>query len=290
MVSALREDDLSIRLGFGAGLATRASSDQIQPAECADGQNFALDVGNTEFVPRKPFKLLATAPNGSPIRGFAQLIKADGTTSMLVQAGTAVYSWSGTAFGASVGTVSAAARLRGRLEHNFTLDEKVLITDLGLQENVKEWDGTTLQDVPFTGVTNLKAKYCFVSNERAFFGNLSESGTALPHVLAATKRSDRTVADVTSRPASGIAIDDPFQLPAPDLRPINGLVEAFDVIAVSTDKGNLYKVLGESAKTDETGLIPYSIDSLYPRSGASGQESLTFVGNDIVYGRPGRIE
>ena len=124
----LAPEEFDITLKFGGGLHTRASSDEIDLRECSAGQNFALDLEDREFTNRKPFKLLGTAPNGSEIRGFAQLLKSDGSTSMLVQAGTAVYEWDGTSFSSSKGTVSATAQLRGRLEHNWQLDDKVLIT------------------------------------------------------------------------------------------------------------------------------------------------------------------
>lgn len=291
MVVAAKADDLSIVLKFGAGLHTRASSDEIDPSECSDGGNFALDLSDTEFAPRKPFKLLGTTANTSSINGFFQLRKQDGTIGpIMVQSGAAVYPWDGTSFGSSVGTVSANAKLRGPKHHIYGLDDKVIITDLALLENVKEWDGTTFQDVTFTGVTGLKAKYCQVVNERAWFGNLIENAVDLPHVVAASERADFTTMSVSDRPSSALAIEAPFQFPTPDLRAINGLVAAFDVFALSTDKGNFYKITGDSAKIDATGLTPYAIDPLYPDSGACGVESVAFVGNDIFYGRPGRIE
>lgn len=291
MVVAAKADDLNIVLRFGAGLSTRASSDEIDASECADGENFALDLDDTEFTPRKPFKLLGTTVNTSSINGFFQLRKQDGTIGpIMVQSGTAVYPWDGTTFGASVGTVSASAKLRGPKQHIYGLNDKVIVTDLALAENVKEWDGTTFQDVTFTGVTGFKAKYCQVSNERAWFANLIENSVSLPHVIAASERSDFTTMSVSNRPASALAIADPFQFPSPDLRAVNGLVEAFEVIVASTDKGNLYQITGDSAKTDATGLTPYAINPLYPDSGASGEEAVAFVGNDIFYGRPGRIE
>jgi len=284
-------DHYDVTLKFGGGLHSRASTDEIDIRECADGRNFQLDIEDREYVNRRPFTKLGTAPNASEIRGFAQLLKTDGTTSMLVQAGTAVYEWDGSSFSASKGTVSATAKLRGRLEHNWQLGtEKVLITDLNLQEDLLEWDGTTLSTSSLTGVTNFRAKYCFVSNERAFFANLNENSVALPHVIAASERSDYSTLSVSNRPSSALAIADPFQLLTPDLRAINGMVEAFGLITVSTLKGNIFKITGNSAKTDETGFDGYAIDELYPRAGASGEESVAFVGNDIYYGRQGALE
>lgn len=285
----LAPEEFDITLRFGAGIHSRASSDEIDLRECSLGQNFALDLENREFTPRKPFKLLGTVPNAQPVRGFAQLLKSNQQTSMLVQGGNTVYEWDGTTF-TSVGTVNAGANLRGRLSHNWQLDDKVLITDLSLQQTVMEWDGTTFQPASLNGVTDFRAKYCFVENERAFFANLRESGVLLPHVIAASKGSDFQTLSVSDVPSSALSINDPFQLLSPDLRGINGLVEAFGLILVSTQEGSLFKITGNSAKTDETGFEGFSIDPFYPRSGASGAESVAFVGNDIYYGRAGRIE
>ena len=48
---------------------------------------------------RTGLSVIATVPNGEPIRGIAQLIGADGNLSTIVQAGGTVYSWDGTATG-----------------------------------------------------------------------------------------------------------------------------------------------------------------------------------------------
>lgn len=275
----------AIILRFGGGLNTRASEDEIGDTECADGRNFLLDPQNSEFRPRRPFDLVATATNEAEIRGFAQLLKADGTTSTLVQAGTKVYVWDGTddGFTDTGVTVNANARLRGHLWHNWTLDEKVLITDLSLLENVKEWDGTTLQNVSTTGGTNFKAKYCFVDKERAWYANINESATAIPHMIVGSEVEDYSTVSVANKPGSALAITDPFYILTPDLRPVNALVNAFGQVVISSREGSIFYINGSSAKD-------FSIESLYPRSFASGEEAMAFVGNDIAYGRPGRIE
>jgi hypothetical protein len=278
-----RQDALALR--FGGGINSSASEDEIQDTECSFGQNFTLDVQNREFRPRKPFELVATATNEGPIRGFAQLLKRDGSTSTLVQAGTKVYEWDGTPTGftdTSV-TVSATARLRGHLWHNYTLDEVVLITDLSLEENVMQWDGTTLADVTFTGASNFKARYCFVDQERAFYANIFENATAVPHMIVASEIEDYNTVSVVTRPDGSLNEADPIYLLTPDLRPVNALVNAFGKIVLSSREGSIFMVSGSSAKD-------YSVDSLYPRSFASGLESMAFIGNDIAYGRPGRIE
>jgi len=274
---------------FGGGVHSRASEDDIDPRECSEGQNFTLDPQNKEFKNRKPFDLIGTVPNNSEIRGFVNLLKTDGTVSLLVQAGDTVYEWDGATTFTSVGTVSATAKLRGRLEHNWQLTDKVIITDLNLADVVMEWDGTTLQDVTFTsedGSTafgTFKARYCTVSNERAMFSNIHDNGTDFPHLIIGSLRGDYSIISVNQRPSSALSEEDPFFLIQPDYRYINGMIEAFGLVATSSKKGSMFKLTGGSAKD-------FAFDELYPRSGASGDESVAYVGNDIAFGRQGRIE
>jgi hypothetical protein len=280
--------DADIQLKFGGGLFTRASEEELDEREAKDGQNFDLDLLNRQFRNRKPFDLIGQVPNGAEIRGGACLLKSDGTVSVLVQAGTNVYEWDGATTFTLRGTVSSSAKLRGRLEHNWQLTDKVLITDLNLQQPVMEWDGTTLQNVTFTdenaaGFGTFRAKYCLVSNERAIFANVYDNGTLFPHLAVGSERSDYTVITTSNRPSSALSEADPFFLVQPDIRPINGLAEAFGVVAISSEKGSMFKLTGESAKD-------FAMAPLYPRSGASGDEAVAYVGNDIVFGREGRIE
>lgn len=280
--------ELDIVLKFGAGLHTRASEGEIDETECTAGQNFKLDFENKEFRRREPFDLVGEAPNGQPIYGFAQLKKSDGTKSTLVQAGTKVYEWDGTLNGfTDTGvSVSSNARLRGHpTAHKWPLaTEVVIITDLGFVEPVKKWDGTTLSDITFSGVSgDFIAKYCVVSNERAFFGNVSSNSTATPHLLVGSELSDYTTLSVSSRPSSGASAADPFYLTTLDLKPINGLVEAFGQLAISSKDGNIFVLSGKD-KTD------FAVGELHPKSGATGDEAMAYVGDDIWYGRRGRIE
>ena len=105
-------EDQTVVLKFGGGIRSRAPADEINDRECSAGQNFDQDLQNTQYRPRRPFDLLARAPNQAEIRGMASLLKPDGTASMLVQAGDTVYEWDGTSI-TSKGTVAATARLRG---------------------------------------------------------------------------------------------------------------------------------------------------------------------------------
>jgi hypothetical protein len=272
---------------FGGGTNTRASEDEIKDSEDAGGGNFALDLHNSQWRPRKGFALQGTATNGSAVNGFAQLMKTDGTLSTLIQAGTTVYEWDLSTGFTSVGTVSAGAKLRGPLTSNWNLSDIVIISDLGLVENVKTWDGTTFADLDTTGgsssLTNFKAKYIFVENERVWAAGINENSTDLRHMIAASSQSDETSWTVTDRPSSALGDADPFQLTSPDLKPVNGLVYALGNVVFSTRYGSMYRILGSSAKD-------FSVLPLYSNSGASGDEAVIFVGDDVYYGRPGVIE
>ncbi len=288
MPKQAEEKNITVVIKFSGGLHTRAPADEVGDTEATEGQNFELDLLNTQYRPRRPFELLGTVPNASEIRGFASLLKTDGSVSFLVQAAETVYKWDGTAF-TSVGTVDPTARLRGHIWHNWQLDNKVLITDINLADVVMEWDGTTLSDVAFTDEVGspfgeFRAKYCIVQNERVIFANVVDSAPlAIPHMIVGTKVSDFTQITVNNLPSSALGEDDPYYLLVPDLRYINGLLYAFEIIVTSTKEGQVFKLTGGSAQD-------YQFNSLYPRSGASGDESMRYVGNDIYYGRQGRIE
>lgn len=273
-----------IILRFGAGINTVSSPNDVDPLECVTGsQNFDLVLDNNETGRRPAFDLVATATNGERINGFVQLQKQDGTLSTLVQAGGTVYEWDGTPTGfTAVGTVSSGARLRGPRQANWTLDEKAIITDLALLQPVMEWDGTTFQEMTTGLATEFFAKYCLIFGERGYFANVKAT-TATPHMIVGSALSDINSLTVTNRPSSTLAVDDPFYLLAPDLKPINGIVGAFGLIDFSTSRGKLFKLTG----TDST---DFAIAELYQDSGAVGDESMAFIGNDVAYGRPGKIE
>jgi hypothetical protein len=283
----IKEDAVVLR--FGGGLSTSSSEDEINPRDAAEGQNFILDVKNSAYRNRKPFDLLGTAPNAGSIDGFANLQKSDGTVSMLVQAGTNVYEWDGSVFSASKGTVASGTKLRGHRSQSWQLSDKVIITDLALQEEVMEWDGTTLQNVTFTDETvstafgPFRAKYCVISNERAIFANIHDNGTNFPHIIVGSQGGDYTIITTSNLPSSALSELDPYYLIQPDYRAINGLQKAFGVMITSSAYGDLFKLIGASAKD-------FAFDEFYPESGASSDESLTFIGSDIMYGKAGRIE
>jgi hypothetical protein len=282
--TTIAANESEYKLRFGGGLNTRASSDEIDPRECADGQNFDLDLGNTQFRPRKPFDLMGTAPNAGRINGFAQLVTTGGVISTLIQAADTVYkvtpdwdTWT------NVGTVSTSARIRGPRTHIWNLDDVVLISDLAGVEPVMQWDGTTLSDVYHMLGGDFIAKYIHIENERAFFANVISNSVSTPHVVVASARGDYETLSTQNRPSSSLSDADPFFIPMPDLKPINGMVGAYGLLVFSTLRGQMHKLTG-TTPTD------FEIESLFFDSYADGTEAMVVTGNDIIYGRPGRIE
>lgn len=288
MVAKVGPEDLDLIIKFGGGLHTRTGPDEVDPREATDGANFLLDIENRQLRNRLPFDLVGTVPNASEIRGGASLLKSDGTVSFLIQAGNTVYEWDGLTTFTSKGSVVSTAKLRGHWRsHTWPLDDKVLITDLNLVEEVLEWDGTTLATTNFTDEAtntfgNFYAKYVSVSNERAVFFHVREA-TTNRHMAVGSARGDYTQISVANRPSSSLSEADPFFLLMPDLKPINSAVEAFGTTIISTERGRLFNLTGSSAKD-------FALDEFYPGSAAAGEESLAYIGNDIIYGRPGRIE
>lgn len=289
MVSKVPPKDLDLKLKFGGGLHTRASADEIDNREAADGQNFLLDLENRELRPRPPFDLVGTLPNAGSVLGGGSLIKADGTVKTFFQGGGNVYSWNGASTFTLIGTCNASSQLRGDWRtHQWTLADKVIITDLTLNTVVKEWDGTTYQSVAFTDQSGaafspFAAKYCDTSNERLFFANIKDGSTLFPHLMVGSAQSIYTQITVTDEPSSALSTSDPFFMTTPDLKPVNGMVGAFGTKIMSTEKGSLFNLDGTSAKD-------FAFHEFFVGSGASGYESLVYTGNDIVYGRQGRIE
>jgi hypothetical protein len=288
MPKAVKPTDADILIRFGGGLHTRPSAQDIQDGEAADGQNFLLNVDNGQLRNRPPFDLIGTVPNAAEIRGGASLLETDGTVTALFQAGNTVYEWDGLTTFTSRGTVSSSAKLRGHWDTScWQLDDLVLISDLNLSETVLQWDGTSLDPVVFvdeSGVTfgNFYAKYIGVSNERAYFAHTRDA-TTNKHMIVGSEQSDYTVISVNNVPSSGLSLSDPFFLLAPDLKPINGLVQAFGTTIISTEKGRLFNLAGADASE-------FSFTDFYAGSAATGDEAVAYIGNDVLYGRLGRVE
>jgi len=276
-------EDGDILLKFGGGVNSRASEDEIDARECATGENFLLDLRNSNFRNRPPFDLVDTAPNAGRINGFVNHRAADGTITMLVQAGDTVYQFSGTSFGASKGTVSSSARLRGPLTQNWELDDLAIITDLALVEPVMEWNGTTLSDMTHNLTGDFKARYAHVDQNRAFYGNVESNATATPHLLVGSELENHDNLSVSNRPASALGASDPFYLTTLDLKRIKGLTRAFGRLIFPSGDGNIYSLIGSDSQD-------YSIDELYAGAAGAGDEALVYIGNDVLYGRQGVIE
>ena len=277
--------EFPVKIRFGGGMNTRASENDVNALEASDGKNFKLDLRNRNFRRREAFDLADTAPNGGQINGFAQLEKADGTVTTLVQAGTTVYSWDGSTF-TDVGSVTPGAKIRGPRTQNYILDDLVVITDLAGVEPVNTWDGTTFTAMTHNLAGDFIAKYAFAHNDRMWYANVESNSVATPHLIVASALENYDNLSTTDRPASASGADDPFYLTVQDLKPINGFIEAFDRVAVSSRRGNIYQITGLTAGS--TG--DYQINPLYPDSGAVGTEPFVFIGNDIAYGRQGTIE
>ena len=128
-------------LFFGGGINQRDDFN-INAEECIEGQNFLLDGKARTFRPRLPFDLFATMTNGSLVSGIMQLIKRDNTDTLLVTAGNTAYSVSDAGSPTSVGTINTSTGMRSSY---YSLDDKLVITDLDLANVIYEWDGSTLQ-------------------------------------------------------------------------------------------------------------------------------------------------
>lgn len=279
------DDRLTVVMRFGGGLNTQAVQKDIDGREAAEGKNFDLQTDKRVLKARRAIKKVATATNGERINGFIQLRKSDGSRSVCVQAGSAVYTWDGTSSGFThVRNVNSGARLRGPLEANSIKDDKVYIADLARVEPVLTWDGTSMVELAHNLTGKFYAKYIVVENERAFYANCENpEGTNLPHVLVVSKSDDLDNLSTSNRPSSGLAATDPFFLNTPNLSPIRGLISAFGRVVIATESANWYELTGTSA-TD------HGLGDLYSGARATGAESVAFVGNDIVFGKVGGID
>ena len=287
----MAEANKPIVLTFGGGINARKRSADIDIEECTEGENFDLDFQSSVLAPRKGLVNRATAPNGEPVRGIAQLITNTGTISTIIQAGGTVFSWDGTTTGfTEVGTVSPDARLRGPIDSNFTLDNFIIITDLAKIENVKKWNGTTFQDLEHNLGVDFKAKYVTVQTERAIFANVKTGTVDTPHVILASQQGNSEILTSTDRPAEAASAETEWFLPTPDLRPINGIVFFAKTLLFSTERGRLYALEGLIAGADADGLPFTSIEDFHAGSAVSGEEAMVNIGNDVAMGLPGRIE
>ena len=279
----------NVTLRFGGGLHTRASEEDINPIECSDGVNFDMDPINLEFRPREEVTLLGRAPNNQPIQGFASFINQNNEVFLGVQAGSEFYRVNIDTSFTKVGDVNANSRMRGSWRDGYwSLGDKILITDMALQQGVYEWDGTTLQEVSFkkgddTAFGFFSAKYLKINRERAIFSNVRDASGNLSQLIVGSAVSDYTKISVADRPSTSLGIGDPFFIPISDLRDINGEVMAFGRMFFSTKNGSMWQLTGENSQE-------FSLEPFYEGSNASGEEAVVWAGNDVYYGKIGTID
>lgn len=276
--------DMNFTLKFGGGINSAASEDDVSLNECVSGQNFSLDFKNKNLRPRPSIDIVGTAPNLGRINGFINHVNAEGVSTILIQAGDKLYQWASDIGFIEKATVSSSARLRAHHFNNYwALDDFVLISDLALVEPVMKWDSSAVTDMTHNLVGDFKAKYIYVDNERAKFSNVISNSVATPHMIVVSKLSDNETLSISDRPSSSLGADDPYYLLTPDLRPINSMVGYFNTTVISSQRGGLFKITGSDSTDTE-------ITPLFPMSYATGSEPMVNSGNDIIYGRAGRIE
>ena len=267
-------------LTFAAGLNENQTPDVN---EASEGYNFELGARQTKFIPRTPYDLEGTVPNGSKVTSIMQLIKRAGTKTTLVGAGTSIYSWTGANNFTLQGSVLADALLR---DTYWSLGDFLVITDVNKNNVVKKWDGTTFSNLT-TGLANpFYAKYAIVHLNRVWYFNIT-CGTDTPHMILASTFENPEALNLTNRGgptdvgggtfSTGL---EPFFLLSPDLKPINGVAVFQRDLVISTVEGRLFKLTGTDSKT-------FQFIEFYVGSAAIGNESIANIGNDVIYMRKG---
>jgi hypothetical protein len=89
---AKNEELPKLILTFSAGLNENQSPDIN---EASYGFNFELGARQSKLIPRAPFDLIGTTPNGEPITGIMQMITRAEVKTQIVASGTEVYAWTG---------------------------------------------------------------------------------------------------------------------------------------------------------------------------------------------------
>ena len=271
----------NMRIFFPGGL-----NEQQTPSlyECGAGQNFELGLKQSKLKPRKPIDKKGTATNAGAINGFVQLVKRDNSETTLVQANDTMYLWDGAASFTSKGTVAASARMR---DAYWSLGDYALVTDLAKATVLKKWDGTTFSTATTgLGATDFYAKYAVPHLSRMWFANIT-AGSDLSHMIVASALEDPTVLSITRRGGPTVEGGGIFSvgtealyLLTPDLKPINGIVEFYGSLIISTVGGQLFRLEGTTAATFR--WAPY-----YHGSAAIGNESMASIGNDVAYMKGG---
>lgn len=266
-----------MRVTFVGGLNEQEYPNLSEAA--AGSQNFDLNKSQLQYIPRRPFDQIDEAPNGSPINGFMQLVKRDNTETTLVQAGKDVYEWAGSTTWVVKGSVNSSAKLR---DITWALDDYLVITDVAKVQPVMKWTGTVFGTLPTGLGSDLYAKYAAVHNNRVWLANVKIGSTDYPHIILVSLFENPQQYDSSKRAgdnsfSTGL---EAFYLVSPDLKPINGMVAFYNTLIFSTVDGSLYRLTGSSSED-------YAIESLYPKSNATGSETIVSAGNDVMYMRTG---
>ncbi len=218
---------------------------------------------------------------GKNIAGILQLEKRDNTNTTIIIAGTNVYLWDGTnSLGNPIATVTTGGRFR---DAYWSLDDIAIITDVLLQNQIKQWNGTAFSNLT-TGTGNaIRAKYAIIHNGRVWLANIIDGTTALPHVILVSAFENHELYDPGMRAGTGgFTGDEAFFLTTPDLRPVNGLDIFQQEVIISTEQGRIFKVTGNDSTN-------YAFLTFYAGSAAIGTQSLRNIGNDTVYLRTGGV-
>lgn len=266
-----------MRMLFSYGLNENDQPD-IQEAYIGS-KNFELSKSSSAMIPRSPFDSIGTATNTQEIRGFLQLVKRTGAQTTIVQAGDTVYEWDGGTSFTSRGSVNASSKLRSAY---WSLDDFLIVSDLEKLTVVKKWDGSAFSSLT-TGLGGaLYAKYAIIHQGRCWLFNITEGATALPQVILASAFEDVEDYDTSARGGDSAFItgDEPFYLVTPDVKEINGVAVFHDQLVISTKEGRLFKLTGSDATN-------YAFEEFYAGSAAIGTESMSNIGNDVVYMRAG---
>ena len=271
-------------LTFQAGLNQNQTPDI---GEASAGWNFELGARQSKLIPRLPFDLKTTTPNASPITGFAQLIKrSTGVQTTLVFSGNTCYQWNGDGSFVSKGSILTGSKPR---DIYWSLGDYSIMCDANATtfQPVTTWDGTTFSTMT-TGLTGVfSAQYCVIWNSRAWFFNIYNNGTDIPHMILASAFENPQSLNIGSRGgptnlggttfATGL---EAFYLLTPDLKAINGVTVFQNVLIISTIDGQLFKLTGSSA-------ADFQFSNFYVGSSAVGTESIVNIGNDVAYIRKG---
>lgn len=258
----------------------------ISTGECISGQNFELEVGNSQLRPRKAFDLKVTEGSAREINGICQLIDRSDTSSTLVIADTQVYEWDGTSsLGSSVSTVTTGGNF---ICAPWQLDQTIAVTDLNKVNQIKRWDGTTFANMVTSPVTPIIAKYAVEFNNRMWYFNIDDNGTDLPHVILASQFENPRTVDPSTRstgqdPTAAPTANAAFFLTTPDLKEINAADVWNEKLIISTVNGRIYEITGSDATN-------YNVIPLYAKSNAVGEQAFVNIGNDWIWQRVGAIE